>query len=353
VVQFLECVRLAGWQSSIVYYDRQPLDVRAPRQGTNSPAVRVVAPDPDTWCSAALCRTVAEVVARERVDVVVARYTYLAPCLDAARAAGAAVCALDADNAFSLREGAFLNQRIPCDGYRCSPVEEARALHRADLVIAVQRSEAEYFSSLAPNRPVVVLGYASTRQRLANSASRDLLFVGSDYLPNAIGIGRFIAGPWRQIRERAGDVRLRIAGSVGQRVPGGIPAVELLGTVDDLDSVYAAAGVVINPVPVGTGVCIKSAEALAHGKCLVSTEAGVRGLEHLSGCALVVPSVEDMAGPVADLLADPARIAALEESAWRRAVPTFHPRYAFGQVEAAVYAALEAVVSPLPEPTRP
>jgi hypothetical protein len=55
-------------------------------------------------------------------------------------------------------------------------------------------------------------------------------------------------------------------------------------------------------------------------------------------------TVEDMTGPVADLLADPARIAALEESAWQRAAPTFHPRQAFGEVEAALYAALEAAV---------
>jgi hypothetical protein len=146
--------------------------------------------------------TVARVVAAERVDVVVARYTYLAPCLAAARDAGARLCVLDADNAFSLREPAFRAEGLPCDGYRCSPAQEARALDLADLVVAVQAREARYLAALAPHRPVAVFGYAAAPAPLPHRTARQVLFVGSDYLPNVVGVRRFVAGPWGAVRDR-------------------------------------------------------------------------------------------------------------------------------------------------------
>ena len=50
--------------------------------------------------------------------------------------------------------------------------------------------------------------------------------------------------------------------------------------MDDLTEVYREARVVINPTIAGTGLKVKSAEALAHAKPLVAWPNGVEGLEY-------------------------------------------------------------------------
>jgi len=50
--------------------------------------------------------------------------------------------------------------------------------------------------------------------------------------------------------------------------------------VDDLNDIYRQSRVVINPTIAGTGLKVKSVEALAHGKPLVSWPRGVEGLEY-------------------------------------------------------------------------
>ena len=48
--------------------------------------------------------------------------------------------------------------------------------------------------------------------------------------------------------------------------------------VEDIRSFYARIGASIVPLLSGTGVSIKTLEAIAHGKPVVATSAGVRGL---------------------------------------------------------------------------
>jgi glycosyltransferase involved in cell wall biosynthesis len=58
--------------------------------------------------------------------------------------------------------------------------------------------------------------------------------------------------------------------------------VSLLGNQDSLVDTYARAAVVINPVKFGTGLPVKTIEALSYGKPIVATSAGGRDLEDFS-----------------------------------------------------------------------
>ena len=57
-------------------------------------------------------------------------------------------------------------------------------------------------------------------------------------------------------------------------------SIRYSGWIDDLDQVYREASVVINPTVAGTGLKIKSVQALAHGKPLVAWTNGVEGLDY-------------------------------------------------------------------------
>jgi hypothetical protein len=61
-------------------------------------------------------------------------------------------------------------------------------------------------------------------------------------------------------------------------VDGGADGVELLGPVDRLEAAYAEARAVINPAVAGTGLKIKTLEALSHLRPIVVWPSGVDGL---------------------------------------------------------------------------
>ena len=76
--------------------------------------------------------------------------------------------------------------------------------------------------------------------------------------------------------------------------------------MDDLGAVYDLADLVVNPVRAGTGLNIKSIEALGRGMPMVTTPSGARGLEAGAGTAfLVADAPADLADAVVRVLVDP------------------------------------------------
>ena len=132
---------------------------------------------------------------------------------------------------------------------------------------------------------------------------------------NIEGCEWFIDEVLDRVRARLPDMKLRICGLVGLHISVRHRAhegLEIAGRVDDLDTEYAAAGVVVNPVPYGTGLAIKAIEALTYAKPLICTSAGARGLR-LPGtrapCAIIDDPVE-FATELVALLQDPVARAA-------------------------------------------
>ncbi len=80
-----------------------------------------------------------------------------------------------------------------------------------------------------------------------------------------------------------------MAGRVCAMLTGDIPGVVRLGVVDDLEPLYAECRLVINPAVAGTGLKIKTLEALAHLRTVVTWPSGVDGLsaDLASLCVLV------------------------------------------------------------------
>jgi glycosyltransferase involved in cell wall biosynthesis len=91
-----------------------------------------------------------------------------------------------------------------------------------------------------------------------------------------------------------------------------VAGVRRLGFVDDLDAVYRRAALAVNPQRFGTGLSIKSIDAMRRGMPLVTTAGGARGLEAAAGHAFLWgDSAEELAGHVLTVLRDPATARAL------------------------------------------
>jgi glycosyltransferase involved in cell wall biosynthesis len=163
--------------------------------------------------------------------------------------------------------------------YWLEPEEEASRLARADLVVAIQRDEREALQRLAPHSTVVTAGIDFDlvgEPRLPRE--RSVLYVGSGNPMNVHGLQEFLKFAWPSIREQVPEAELRIAGAVCDAFENLPAGVEALGRVDDLDALYRTARVVINPALAGTGVKIKTVEALSHLRPIVTWPTGVDGL---------------------------------------------------------------------------
>jgi succinoglycan biosynthesis protein ExoO len=96
--------------------------------------------------------------------------------------------------------------------------------------------------------------------------------------------------------------------------------VILAGCVPDLAPYYRQAAIVINPVPYGSGLKIKTVEALAEGKCLVCTEEAIRGLGSPEEVPVVVAGLKQgMSDRIMELLEDATQRRNLERRAWEYA----------------------------------
>jgi GT2 family glycosyltransferase len=116
------------------------------------------------------------------------------------------------------------------------------------------------------------------------------VFVGSGYGPNTEAAAFII----RELAPAFPDIVFAIAGSVKddylRNHSAALPQnVELLGVLDeqDLYGLFAAAEYGLNPVEVGSGTNLKLVQYMAAGLAIVSTETGVRGIEHASEICLV------------------------------------------------------------------
>lgn len=166
------------------------------------------------------------------------------------------------------------------DGLSIAPEDEARLLRRADAVVAIQANEAEVLRGLVPDRPVIIAGVDFDFDTLpvAPAEVPTLLCVGSDNPVNAKGLQDFLLFAWPRISREVPEARLVVAGKVGRFVERDDPRIEVRGVVDDLSPLYREAWVVVNPTVAGTGLKIKTMEALSHFCPVVTWPHGVEGV---------------------------------------------------------------------------
>lgn len=198
---------------------------------------------------------------------------------------------VDTHDVVSRRDADLLALGERLDRPLLSAEQERRELLAFDHVLAICQPDADVFTQWLGAERVLLLPHAHPVCALPpREAGRCVLFVGSHYRPNVEALRWFVEDVWPLVQGQG--LVLEVVGTVGQawqRSAGVVPAgVHLLGPQADLRAAYARADVCINPVRHGSGLKIKTVEALAHGKPLVSTSHGGRGLEAHAGEAFWV-----------------------------------------------------------------
>ena len=149
--------------------------------------------------------------------------------------------------------------------------EEAKALQRCDVVLGLQQDESTYFSYLAPLSKVytVYCPYKYYAQPIAGN--HNIMFLSGPNGYNLEGLNWFVDEILPLIKERYADAKLIIGGGVCKVLTRlkGRTDVELLGFVNDPYEFWARGDVAINPTFRGTGLKIKTFEAISFDKVVM------------------------------------------------------------------------------------
>lgn len=177
--------------------------------------------------------------------------------------------------------------------------------------------------------------------------ARRVLFIGSfNHLPNLMALDFFLREAWPGLRDSGATLHV-IAGRnhehflklyqdrVQPDLSGG--GIELEGFVSDVRGAYEKAEVVIAPLLASAGTNIKILEAMAMGKAIVSTPAGINGLTLRPGSdVVVVETGAAMRDAILELFGNPEARGRIEREA-RRTVETEFSWDRIAEKQAALY----------------
>jgi GT2 family glycosyltransferase/glycosyltransferase involved in cell wall biosynthesis len=150
---------------------------------------------------------------------------------------------------------------------------------------------------------------------------RRILFIGSfAHRPNVMAVEFFLNDVWPLLHDAtlhiiagARHEQYAVAADLAQ------PGVTVEGFVADVRPAYLRTALVVAPLLASAGTNIKVLEAMAMGKTVVSTPAGVNGLDLIPGQDFVlVHNAREMAAAIENLLAVPAERARIETAARAR-----------------------------------
>lgn len=154
---------------------------------------------------------------------------------------------------------------------------ETWALAQADDAISLSPEDMAAFARLVPDkviRHVPPLFDYAVPPPLPPQGSIRLGFVGNlDWWPNAEALRWYLA----EVHPHH-PLELCVVGAGDTGFLEGMDRVRVLGFVPDIRNVWDAFDVMLAPVLSGSGVSIKTAEALYNGKPVLATPTGVRGL---------------------------------------------------------------------------
>jgi glycosyltransferase involved in cell wall biosynthesis len=224
-----------------------------------------------------------DVLSRHSCRAVIAEYHFMTPVFDVVPAGVLKI--VQTHDACSQVKDAIGDQGVDTQGREISVEQERQRLKGADVIIAIQKRERDHFSRLVPERTVIEVGYsmsAPVRDEKPcgqGDHGKRILFVGGPNPMNKRGVEQFIEHAWPLVRKEHRTAQLIVAGGVCSDLSTNTcKQVELRGVLEDMEDEWCKASVVINPVDLGTGLKIKTVEAIGRGKALVTTPEGVTGL---------------------------------------------------------------------------
>jgi glycosyltransferase involved in cell wall biosynthesis len=226
---------------------------------------------------------------------------------------------------------------------RISEEEESAAAARSDVILAIQDDEAEWFRRAAPRARVMTVGHSFDFSRVRptwdlTEITRPVVgYFGSNNGSNVNAINQFVETVWPTVLAQHPSAQLLIGGTIvdapAVEACAGAANIRLQRSFSSPAAFYQEVHLVINPVRFGTGLKIKTVEALAHGRPVVTTSNGAMGIpESFDAICLSVDELDQMSERISQLLSDTSGLTRLGQKAHALARTEFADEHVFAEL---------------------
>lgn len=253
----------------------------------------------DDWYDESINEGLVNLSRSIKPDIVIVEYVFFSKALECF---GKKILKIiDTHDIFADRYKMFSEQQLKNSWFSTTKRQENLGLNRADVIIAIQENEANVLRKRL-SKKVVTVGHPVMLYTCKPRSLRNrILFLGSTNAINISSINYFIKDIFPLVKSRFRTVELVLAGSICDQVADFDGCLKL-GSKNELDCIYNAIDIVINPVQFGTGLKIKNIEAMGYAKPLVTTALGAEGLEAGAGKAfLIAESAQEFADSILDI----------------------------------------------------
>jgi glycosyltransferase involved in cell wall biosynthesis len=198
--------------------------------------------------------------------------------------------------------------------------QETLGLDRADVVLAIQPEEARDFASRTSARVELIEYAIPPRPARPRANARPVVgYFGSGNPWNVASLTAF--DRVLVSRRDVPDAEFLVLGGITRAI-GPLAVFQPAGRVARVADAYERLDLIVNPMRQGTGLKIKTVEALAYGRAVLSTRDGGIGLESC-GADLLLADLDALADRLVRVLSTPGELAAVARDQHARYV-AFH-----------------------------
>jgi glycosyltransferase involved in cell wall biosynthesis len=166
--------------------------------------------------------------------------------------------------------------------FSLNPGDESKGLNRAEIILSVQEEETIFFKFLTNKRVYTIyccLPIRPTPFVGVQNGEFKLLYLSGDNPNNVESIELFYYEIFLELKKTFPLVKLIVGGTICKAIEHiKDNNIELQGSISDLHQFYSQADICINPTFNGTGLKIKTFEALSFGKILVAHPHSILGV---------------------------------------------------------------------------
>ncbi|MBL4697707.1 MAG: glycosyltransferase, partial [Phycisphaerales bacterium] len=241
----------------------------------------------DDWCGIEAMEAVDQLAREYEYDIAITNYSFMSAIFD--RLSEYTQKILLTHDSFVDRNRRMLEQGYPESGWMSIDKRgEKIACDRSDVIVAMQEHEADGFRELGDPSRVRVIAPIFEKQDIPQAEPTEKLrigYFGSSNWVNEQNLGEYLK-LWAQDSELMEHSEIHIAGGVCKTLKDFVPAsvlnkvnAKMVGRVDKPGDFFATCDIIINPERGGTGIKIKTLEALAHRMPILTTCGGSVGID--------------------------------------------------------------------------
>ena len=236
--------------------------------------------DIDDWYDHRVSNTVEKICSRYKIDICLTNYVWFSKVLDVVPQSVQKI--IDTHDVFGDRHLIAKKAGLEPVWFYTTIELEAFGLSRANLIFAIQDEEKDYFENIT-NVPTEVMGYVVPKHSLLETKPMDQQKIKIGYIGSGNPFNvQSIIELQKQILikpEVLNQFEFLVAGTICKNIADQNKIFSLRGKVHELEDFYCEIDIAINPMVGGTGLKIKSLEALSFGKPLVGTLDAMVGIE--------------------------------------------------------------------------